>query len=1100
MDTKNTQPEKKYYDFREESDKHYFAGLLNMAQHNFDKALQEVARRIHFDKKSKGKMLIENLFDTKILYSDIEYRKTILCEFLPFVEQIRSLPLDNFKSILKLFYETLDDFRNYYTHYYHKPVFVVDKDNKIGFFAKLDQMLAQAAKDIQEKRVEKVKGYREALPKKYEIEFDGGKYTDRIINTFSELYQLETKKVNENGKEENKEVPVIRKVAKTESEIEGKFTPSGFIFFLSLFLNKNTLTDLYAHTKYFKDVRRLEHQVKHWVYSKYAFRDVKKLLRSDYSNDALLLAMIDELTKCPKQLFDLLDAEHQAEFIEDTNEYARENSDGLDIVSHDVIRKRYENKFMYFAIRFLDEFAGFEKIKFQVNLGTYVHDVNREKKFESYQQKTERTLRDHIRIFGKLSEIEKKKKDYFVDKNKDNNEKEFWQEYPNAYYHITNDNIAFEYDDKEMKKIRNAALSTIKDVTKERTAPNKTGRKHKLVKTFNQTLSIGTPDAFLSINELPALLYQFIIKKESASVIEGNIFSKIKEQVEHIKNLHEPLNKQNTPKKLLKTTTEKYNFDKLYAHISKEKKYCTDKIKETNDYLDKSKYKTFGNKQRGEIATWLANDIKRFAPAAVRKNWKSYQHNELQTLLSFYTTRKADIRLLLEREIGLKIDDKMFILQEALKRNSLEDFYLVYLRKRKNKLEKWLEKVKDKQPDDDIFNVFSKKLYLTKNIADYQAALLNLPMNLPRGIFDTHNFTNKIIDDNGKEKLNMQPWFCAAQSSQLQKFYEYKRAYQLKTDKKKPLILDPTLTSFLEQEELLEKQDFKTIFNNEKELRKIARQDFYVLEMIKYMLKKLHGHELNISLHDIFLDREEKAEKQKLVAQQHQREKGDKSENIVLEDYILSKKIKVSILNNKVVDELPLKDVGKFRNLENDERVQLLVTYLPERIWNKLDVEKEIANYEMIRRKELFQEVHNFEKRILAKAKITYPNEEHPQELEKKDNPHFKYYVAYHFFEHDDKLRTFIREESKIEDDNISKEIKADNILKEIQNKNNPMLNKAVALIFIRNKIAHNQLIPKALFDLLQKDLPITKYVTTGETEYEKIGDYLLRVFNTYAQ
>jgi hypothetical protein len=84
--------------------------------------------------------------------------------------------------------------------------------------------------------------------------------------------------------------------------------------------------------------------------------------------------MIDELSKVPDCVYQNLSETKQKDFIEDWNEYFKDNEENAENlensrVVHPVIRKRYEDKFNYFAMRFLDEFANFKTLKFQVSMG-----------------------------------------------------------------------------------------------------------------------------------------------------------------------------------------------------------------------------------------------------------------------------------------------------------------------------------------------------------------------------------------------------------------------------------------------------------------------------------------------------------------------------------------------------------------------------------------------------------------------------------------------------------------------------------------------------------------------------------------------------------
>ena len=1115
------------YDFERTDDKHYFAGLLNMAERNFNIALHEVMQRTEKNTKNKKAKInceayIDILYKKDITQNDWDYRIEILSEFLPVTKALKPYEdKETFKNTLLLFNETLNSLRNFYTHYYHPPI-EIDK----AIFELLDKLLFTATLNVKKKRL-KTDINKVLLPKQYEedlkikLSIHNTKYkekydSERNLPTnknksqkeFEREFNKKNKKYNEEDfvntyfnttfrsliyKDPEVGIEYLKETAVSKSPEGNQFSKNGFIFFLSFFIGRKYLEELFNHTEGFKGQHELRFMVTRWVFSSYAFKDVRKVLRSDYTQDAFLLQLIEELNKCPKELFDTLDEQHQLEFFEDINEYYKDNEENSETLSnslvvHNVLRKRYDDKFPYFALRFLDEFVGFTNLKFQIVLGNYIHD-SRTKNLKGINISTERTVKEKIKVFGKLSEIDAIKKAYFSKKTEEIKEAEEkgeeviepvegWEEYPVAHYKLDNNNIAIYLN----------ITGFIKELAPKADRANRPSKKKILDQLIDHGFVDSEPIAFLSVNELPALLYEILFNNKTPRDIENIIIGKIMSQIKNIKNftIQSEIDKHKIPKRLIQLTfnsiaANEINFKKLLKDINTEIDNCDEKLSEHSKMIKDSKPKRrlFNNKQKGEIATWLADDIKRFAGKTTRENWKSHQHSELQALLAFFAERKEEVRLLLEKEIGMLINSHQ-TLQVSFGKNNLEDFYDTYLKTRKKILggyktiieanQKSYHEKPIKKEIDKIFNFFSKRLYTSSAIEKYRNELLQKPVNLPRGIFDAENF--KAVQKGDED--NFQPWFRAAsKKGSWQDFYNFPRTYE-------GLRLNP-----LSDKGLLGQNNNKPVpsevFKNEKRLREVARQDFYILEMAKFILRKLHPLvklSENYSLKELFQTKEEKEKIKIRSAEQSQREVGDRSENIIDESHLLLKRFKVTIAigNKKITDTVALKEIGKFKHLEKDKRVEILLNYNDKLEWTKKEIEDEIENYEIIRKELFFKEVHLLEQKILEKAKFKFKNEIHPTVLEQDGNPNFKHYIAYLFFSDDE---TMFKKFTGMDFEN-------EKSYKQIFALNKPIVEKAYFLVLLRNKFSHNELPVETVYKKMNEIV---------EVNGTKIGDYLLTVF-----
>lgn len=171
---------------------------------------------------------------------------------------------------------------------------------------------------------------------------------------------------------------------------------SGVIFLLSCFLNRKEIEDLKANIKGYKgkvtkneeptlEKNSIRFMTTHRIFSFWHYKGLKNKIKTSESatKETLLMQIIDELSKVPDVIYQNLSKDLQDSFIEDWNEYYKDNEENQENlenskVVHPVIRKRYEDKFNYFAIRFLDEFVDFPSLRFHVHLGNYLVD-SREK-------------------------------------------------------------------------------------------------------------------------------------------------------------------------------------------------------------------------------------------------------------------------------------------------------------------------------------------------------------------------------------------------------------------------------------------------------------------------------------------------------------------------------------------------------------------------------------------------------------------------------------------------------------------------------------------------------------------------------------------------
>lgn len=674
-------------------DKHFFGGFFNLAQNNIKHVLYEFNTRLHIDFKDKNIYNIINIyFSPKCSYTDWERGIEVLKEYFPVVEYL-DLPVTHpkfekfeieeqerkkrkyFRDNFRLLLNAINDLRNYYTHYFHSPISVPQE-----VFRFLDTSLLEVCLKVKKDKMKDDKT-RQLLKKGISDEL--GKL--RKIKK-EELIQRkrEGKRANPNDNEaienaiyndafshllyKNKDAYELKDIRKSEypeekqNKMQMPFSRSGIVFLLSMFLSKKEVEQLKSNIEGFKgkvfgpddEVSKKENSLKfmatQWVFSYLAFKGLKQRVKNSFNKETLLMQMIDELSKVPDEIYRNLSEKAKNEFLEDMNEYIQER-DGDDhslqnsTVVHPVIRKRYENKFNYFVMRYLDEFANFPTLKFQVYAGNYLHD-NRTKTIAGSNFTSARMIKERINVFGKLSEVSKYKSDFFSDEQQETD----WELFPNPSYNIVGNNIPIHID---LLKHKQDATNVFAEINRLRskTNPKKKRGKRKtkqeiveMIYSKNKNLAMGEPTALLSSNELPALLYELLVNKKSGEELEKAFVDKIIERYNTILHYQpgQSFPHSQMSKKLLKSQEkqEQYDIEKLIGAIETEVERTNDKLdliarnrKETEE-LDKyrkpkRKFIFFTN-ELGQEATWLAYDLKRFMPVSARAEWKGNQHSELQ--------------------------------------------------------------------------------------------------------------------------------------------------------------------------------------------------------------------------------------------------------------------------------------------------------------------------------------------------------------------------------------------------------------------------------------------------------------------------------------
>jgi predicted transcriptional regulator YdeE len=1127
------------YDYQKKDDKHVFGGYLNLAFNNVTKALTLFKERFKLQ-NVKWRDIINEGFRDNIAYSDWELRVVYLQQYLPLVRSLNKPPNDKiydsfsekeregkrrsqfrekFIDLIKL----IENLRHFYTHYHHDSLSV---DNNA--FDLLDDIFLGVCKEVRKKRktADKTK---QLLNSKLKEEYKklienkklalsklrkAGKPTpDQLHNAvFNDAFKhllFKDKATSEIN------LSQYYKAKRNDNHPTGDndipFSVKGLVFLMCLFLTKKQGEDLRSRIKGFKGktgeeekLNSLRNMATHWVYSYLACKESRPKITTAFESETLLAQIVDELSKVPDEVYQTLSQDDKTEFLEDVNEYVKDGNETESLekstIIHPVIRKRYGNRFNYLAIRFLDEFADFPNLLFQVHLGNYVHD-RRTKNIEGTNYETDRVVREQVYVFGKLSEVAKIKNDHWLNNQPEGTK---WQRYPDPSYRLVGNNIPIYLRPSDEAvagsyAILETGIKRIRDMRnnlqeRKKRGQQKSSKRDMVDQVDNKKISILTePTALLSLNEIPAILYQFLIEKRNGTEIEKVLVTKLMEHVKAVQS-YEPdqqLPQSKISKKLKQAgNLDKPDINKVLNKIKNDLEDIANREREINEKQKEAKlkkrFRVFRNTEVGTIASWIASDMIRFIPTKERAQWKGFHHAQLQYSLAFFETRQKEAQSLLESL--WKMDEGVYWGQKfkrLFSEKSFVHFYVNYLWVKREILQNFENQIHQFGEDATARKLVLKELamilpqreFTIHNLHKQKTALLAQPLVFPRGIFDLKPTFIKGKKPESSPEL-FADWYIYAQGMDhdRQKFYKVDRDFRDLMEREKlndpDFILNKRNITAEEQLALLKmKQNIR--------IKRVVIQDVFLKDIANYMLDRLFDESPVLTLKDFYLTQDDRRREVVKAEKQSQRSPGDRMENIHKESFIWGK---VFPFKSAQLQEakVKLKDIGKYKRYAEDEKVKILFSYDPVRIWTRQELMDELelksGSYEVVRREQLLQEVQELEKYILGKVV-------NQSLLEHNGNPNFRLYV----------LNGLLSSKVSLKDLNnlLEKDIET---LSVADLEHMPVIClKSVLLILIRNKFAHNQLPRLEWFLRMQQvcqfDLSIDKTYSL----------YFLRIFRKIA-
>jgi hypothetical protein len=573
-------------------------------------------------------------------------------------------------------------------------------------------------------------------------------------------------------------------------------------------------------------------------------------------------------------------------------------------------------------------------------------------------------------------------------------------------------------------------------------------------------------------------LFALLVKHTKAEDIEDQIIEAYKTHFYAIENGEG----KDLPKTLLSPKNETFNHEKLKRDIL----LIIDDTKEKLDSLNEriienqsthSHHHIFNAKEMGETVSFFTKDLLRFMPVKYRQNWKGYMHSEWQALLSHYEVNRQSASDLLfscwqEEE---PTNDLYQQVRSLFQEKTFENLYEKYLIFRKNYMghliielgnaDSIADSISKIFEEQGVWNYFHKRLYKRNVTVSLTDRLLAHPLVLPRGLFDSKPTYIKNMDPN-KDPEKFASWYIFPYEEKygIQEFYQY------------PLDYEDNFAEYEKNSESIRQNRYVFSGEQQKELfirkeqskiRSVKRKDALLYLMVKELLQKM-GVTLSLKLNDFYLPPKIVVEKERAALTQKNRQPGEKNENVIKDTYIWNIPLPFIFKDEKKElfheENIKVKDHRTLLFYMKDEKVKTLFSYDYDssHVWDRKSLEKELQEYEEIRRESLLVEIHHFEQYVL-KLYGWNEDEECPEDLSKGNNiPSFRYFV----------FNTKLGFSQNIVDKLRSKMKLSDLKTKELDIFNNPKVLQAYYLLTIRNCFAHNKFPEESFFKECSTILP----------------------------
>lgn len=785
-------------------------------------------------------------------------------------------------------------------------------------------------------------------------------------------------------------------------------TPFGILFLTSQFLEKK-------YAKIFADkshlIRFRDQAVICEMLSVYRIRLYVKRINVSKATDALALDIINELQRCPKTLFDMLSPTNQQRF----------RIKGETASDPEVLFVRKKDRFAHLLLKYIDDTRSFDNIRFQVSLGRYFFKFYDKLCIDTESEKRVRSLCKDINGFGRITEIEQKRKALWGDMIRETDDININTSDQKPY--ITDQRAKYLISDNKIAMYIRKPEDT-SDIVPEL---SETGV-HNVV-----------PTCWLSTYELPALAMLIHLYDGDASRVEDIIKVKVSAYHRLFADIRDGVLKPVDNEDRLSTILKEYDIDinaiprkmkdyllmkdvsaksllcqwakseleRMILQTEKRLEHIREDLKASSDTKsNKLGKKSFVYIKKGRIADFLAHDMMYFQPMTKTDNNKltSLNFRILQSVLALYNGNFEELSRVLHNAhiIGKPNDTQtnpivMAVCRKYSKFDSLTDFYIEYLKERKAFLEKCMsdnsgvENMYFLHPNQAKWDERSDEYY--RSLAsrylhdEYGGTEFDKAIELPRGLFEPYirkefaemaDMKDIAIDGGKNLSYLIYGYLKRVMKDDTQDYYDSPRTYKLFNLLYQNSPRDPKIyMSPAEIRILLMRSGKKSIRKDiDAFLSKTTAMDRENMkERCTYLLRKMKDTETELKCQktqDILLF---------LLAKRllEYGSKEDRSvsmkafDEIKLKDIArsntLSQKISITIdieseSGKKVSlkhEDFKLKNYSQIYAITNDRRIPPLIDLIQSHTVNRSEIEDELKNYDKVH-PEILASIFGFEK------------------------------------------------------------------------------------------------------------------------------------------
>lgn len=733
----------------------------------------------------------------------------------------------------------------------------------------------------------------------------------------------------------------------------------------------------------------------------------KERIKSDKKEISIALDILNELKRCPKELFETLTFEKQCLFRE------------VSLDHNEVLHMRSTDRFVQLSMQYIDYNKMFDKIRFHVNMGKLRYLFAPDKLCIDGNRRV-RVIEHDINGYGRIGEIEEYRKNSNGNFGESNIEIRDFEKikrddadsnnYPYivdtySHYLLNNNKIEFCFTEEKIiptiesfggkwyvnKKMPSCRMSTLElpaMMFHMHLLGSKQTEKH-IIKTYNNYVELfeALRDGTLTEDNIDSF---GIPRKDMPQKVLDAI-----NKVESRKSYKE------CQRKSLLTLLEE--TEKLIAKLKADKKAVASKD-------NKMGRPGFRQISTGKLAKFLADDIVKFQPTLLTgddygidritgMNFRimqaaiaTYNCCDNEDFCTFYNMFKK------ARLVDGEKERNHPFLYSALygkPRNTIE-FYEKYLQARNSYLNKLTKRLDQGEKISLPFINIESNKWCKRDDEYYSVTgenFLDLPIELPRQMFDDEIITalkkmpqmSGINFDEANTTYLIAEYLKRVMNDDFQDFYSWRRNYkyidllQCITDTRNHINKQYTTTE--ERELIWKDRECKTIEYKE-HVRKQRQQDIRLMRLSENEFESILQKRISTSKNDyqktekhirrykvqdalLFMiakdilgkNIEFKAERFKLKDIIPNADKGILSEIMPI-DFIFEKNNKKYIIHS---DSIKLKNYGEFFVLANDKRIVSLLDIVSLGKINKEEIKQELDNYDNCR-PDLVKLVFDFEK------------------------------------------------------------------------------------------------------------------------------------------